>query len=50
MTSMMTRRAFLCGLALGSLAAPLPAEAHQAGKIRGSAFYRSRRARISLTR
>jgi len=30
---MMTRRAFLCGLTLGMLSAPLAAEAQQAGKV-----------------
>ena len=30
---MMNRRTFLCGLALGTLAAPLAAGAQQAGKI-----------------
>ncbi len=33
MTSVMNRRTFLCGLTLGSLAAPLDAEAQQAGKV-----------------
>src|SRR5881409_3733801 len=30
---MMTRRTFLCGLTLGTLSAPLAADAQQAGKI-----------------
>ena len=30
---MMNRRTFLCGLTLGTLSAPLAAEAEQAGKV-----------------
>ena len=34
----MNRRKFLCGLTLGTLSAPLTAQAQQPGKVRGIGF------------